>query len=105
MGGHTDLWDVLVRVTAEVRNSGDVYGSEVAQLYVGIPGAPMKQLRGFSKTEIQPGETAKVSFDLTRRDLSEWDVVAQQWRLQRGSYNIFVGASSRILPLEDQLTI
>lgn len=104
-GGTADLWDNLVIISADVKNSGSVAGAEVAQLYVGIPNGPVRQLRGFSKVLIQPGETETVTFPLTRRDLSEWDVVAQAWKLQSGDYKIFVGASSRILPLVGSLTI
>jgi beta-glucosidase len=104
-GGHDDLWDVLATVSAEVTNTGKVYGAEVAQLYVGIPGGPTKQLRGYEKVGLEPKQTANVKFDLTRRDLSEWDVVAQKWRLWEGDYAIWVGQSSRILPLKGTLTI
>lgn len=104
-GGAIDLWDIIATVSATVQNTGSVTGAEVAQLYVGIPDGPVKQLRGFSKVEIQPGESVTVSFDLTRRDLSTWDVVAQQWKLQSGNYNVYVGASSRILPLNGILSI
>lgn len=104
-GGATDLWSIITTVTAEVKNTGAADAAEVAQLYVGIPGGPIRQLRGFSKVLIPAGHTATVSFDLTRRDLSEWDVVAQQWKLQSGKYNIYVGASSRILPLSGTLII
>ena len=104
-GGAEDLWDVVATVNARVSNSGAVDGAEVAQLYVGIPGGPVRQLRGFEKVDIAPGSTVTVSFDLTRRDLSVWDVEAQKWKLQSGSYNIFVGASSRTLPLSGTLTI
>ena len=104
-GGAEDLWDVITTVTASVENTGAVDGAEVAQLYVGIPGGPVRQLRGFSKVYIRAGHTDTVSFDLTRRDLSMWDVVAQQWKLQRGKYYIYVGASSRILPLNGTLAI
>jgi beta-glucosidase len=104
-GGAQDLWDVLATVTADVTNTGSVDGAEVAQLYVGIPGGPAKQLRGYSKVNIAPGSTATVEFDLQRRDLSEWDVGAQAWKLQNGAYQIYVGASSRILPLTGTLTI
>lgn len=104
-GGAEDLWDVIATVNAEVTNTGPVDGIEVAQLYVGIPGGPVKQLRGFSKVDITPGATVSVEFDLLRRDLSEWDTVAQQWALQPGAFAIYVGASSRILPLEGTLTI
>lgn len=104
-GGQADLWDVLYRVTATVTNVGEVDGAEVAQLYVGIPGAPVMQLRGFAKVDVEPDTGVEVSFDLLRRDLSVWDAVAQKWLLQGGEYQVFVGASSRILPLTGSLSI
>jgi beta-glucosidase len=106
-GGQEDLWDVLVEVAADVTNTGQVDGAEVAQLYVGIPaeGAPVRQLRGFEKPFLNASATATVRFGLTRRDLSVWDVVAQKWRLVRGEYKIEVGGSSRNLPLVGNFTI
>lgn len=104
-GGHEDLWDVLATVTATVANTGSVSGAEVAQLYVGIPNAPVRQLRGFDKPVLDAGASATVSFALTRRDLSVWDTTAQEWLLQEGSYNIYVGSSSRTLPLTGTLSI
>jgi beta-glucosidase len=106
-GGQVDLWDIVAYVTAKVSNTGDVDGQEVAQLYVGIPGreTPVRQLRGFEKPLIHAGETAVVQFALTRKDLSVWDVVAQKWLLQSGSYAISVGSSSRDLPLTGTLLI
>lgn len=104
-GGHEDLWDILVTVSADVRNTGSVAGAEVAQLYVGIPNGPVRQLRGFAKPLLEAGESSTVHFDLTRRDLSTWDVVAQNWLLQEGEYRIYVGSSSRNLPLEEVLQI
>ncbi|KAI1380130.1 glycoside hydrolase family 3 protein [Hypoxylon crocopeplum] len=104
-GGHEDLWDVLAKVSATVTNTGSVAGAEVAQLYVGIPNGPVKQLRGFEKPILDPGESTVVEFELTRRDLSTWDVVAQNWLLQEGDYAISVGSSSRDLPLTGTLTV
>ncbi|KAH8433159.1 beta-glucosidase [Aspergillus melleus] len=104
-GGHPELWDTLFEVTASITNTGDVAGSEVAQLYVEIPNAPIRQLRGFDRVPLKVGETKQVTFLLTRRDLSIWDVVAQQWRLQAAEYNLFVGASSRILHLNGTLQV
>jgi beta-glucosidase len=92
-------------VSAEVSNSGPVPGAEVVQLYVRIPGGPIRQLRGFEKPYIKPGQKTRVNFELTRRDLSTWDVVAQKWLLQRGAYEIYVGSSSRELPLRSELVI
>ncbi|PNY23628.1 Beta-glucosidase [Tolypocladium capitatum] len=100
-GGQSDLWDVIVNVDVDVRNTGALIGAEVVQLYVGIPGGgPVRQLRGFEKMVLQPGEPRKLMFKLTRRDLSDWDTAAQKWRLQRGTYNVYVGNSSRNLPLQ-----
>ncbi|KAH6697136.1 beta-glucosidase [Plectosphaerella plurivora] len=104
-GGQRDLWDVLARVSANVRNTGSVDGAEVAQLYIGIPESPVRQLRGFEKPFLAAGETQTVTFELTRRDLSVWDVEKQQWRLQRGTYRIWVGGSSRDLPLDGKFDI
>ncbi|KAL5313201.1 hypothetical protein ACEPPN_018934 [Leptodophora sp. 'Broadleaf-Isolate-01'] len=98
-GGVEYLWDVITTTAADVKNTGAVDGVEAAQLYVGIPGSLIRQLWGFSKAYIRAGNTATVSFDLTRRDSSVWDVVAQQWKVQRDKYYIYVGASSRILHL------
>ncbi|KAH6969301.1 glycoside hydrolase superfamily [Fusarium avenaceum] len=106
-GGRSDLWDVVATVSANVTNTGDVNGKDVAQLYIGTPGAgaPVRQLRGFKKPTIKAGETVNVVFELTRRDLSVWDVTAQEWQLQKGNYAVSVGRSSRDLPLSGTLTI
>lgn len=106
-GGQTDLWDDLITVTADVTNSGAVDGMEVAQLYLGVPGddVPVRQLRGFEKPSIAAGATTTVEFVLQRRDLSVWDVVAQKWLLQAGEYQVYVGRSSRDLPLQGTFTI
>ncbi|XRM42326.1 hypothetical protein ABZX51_005549 [Aspergillus tubingensis] len=104
-GGNPRLWDELVTVTAEVQNSGSVDGAEVAQLYVGIPNGPVRQLRGFDKVLLSAGETAQVSFSLNRRDLSTWNVEAQQWQLQSGTYQVYVGRSSRDLPLTGEFSV
>ncbi|KUJ23645.1 putative beta-glucosidase M [Mollisia scopiformis] len=104
-GGIASLWDVVAQVTATITNTGSVDAAEIAQLYVGIPGGPVRQLRGFSKVDIPVGSNVTVEFDLLRRDLSEWGVTEQSWVLQSGSYPIYVGASSRDLPLVGTLTI
>ena len=104
-GGIPTLWDVLAQVHATVSNTGSVDAAEVAQLYVAIPGGPVRQLRGFSKVDIPAGSNVTVEFDLLRRDLSEWDIVQQSWVLQQASYPIYVGSSSRDLPLTGTLMI
>lgn len=104
-GGQTDLWDAIATVSVNIKNTGSVAGAEVAQLYIGIPGAPAKQLRGFEKPFLQPNETQSVTFHLTRRDLSVWSVERQKWQLQKGNYKFYVGSSSRRLPLNGTMDL
>ncbi|KAK4034854.1 putative beta-glucosidase M [Parachaetomium inaequale] len=109
-GGHPALWEVVALARCVVANTGEVDGAEIAQLYVGVPGAgvdsPVRQLRGFVKVgPLVPGQGREVVFELTRRDLSVWDVVAQKWRLRRGVYRVWVGASSRDLRGEGELVV
>ncbi|GFP52681.1 probable beta-glucosidase M [Trichoderma asperellum] len=104
-GGQTDLWDAIATVSVNVKNTGNFAGAEVAQLYIGIPGAPEKQLRGFEKPFLQPNQSETVTFHLTRRDLSVWSVERQKWQLQQGTYKFYVGSSSRRLPLNGTMNL
>lgn len=103
-GGNPRLFDNLATVSVTVRNTGSVSGQEVAQLYIGIPNGPVHQLRGFEKVSVDPGQSETVQFSLTRRDLSVWDTTAQQWLLQKGTYNVYAGSSSGDLPLKSTLS-
>ncbi|KAI1497586.1 glycoside hydrolase family 3 protein [Biscogniauxia marginata] len=86
-GGNPALWDVAYRITATVTNTGSstTKAKAVAQAYVQLPASagydvPALQLRDFAKTpELGPGESAEVEIRLTRRDVSVWDVAAQNW--------------------------
>ncbi|KAK4126918.1 glycoside hydrolase family 3 protein [Parathielavia appendiculata] len=109
-GGHPALWEVVAVVRCTVTNTGLVEGAEIAQLYIGVPGAgqdsPVRQLRGFVKVgPLVPGQGREAVFELTRRDLSVWDVVAQDWRLRRGAYEVWVGASSRDLRVSGRVVL
>jgi beta-glucosidase len=104
-GGLPSLWDVVATVTCTVSNTGSVAAAEVAQLYVNIPGGPAKVLRGFEKQLIEPKEQTQITFNLTRRDLSTWDVEKQNWGLQAGSYSLHVGKSVLDIQLTGSLTI
>jgi beta-glucosidase len=104
-GGIDSLWGEVARVRCTVENVGDVAAREVAQLYLGIPGGPEKVLRGFEKQLLVPGERAIFEFGLTRRDLSTWNVFEQNWELQRGDYQVFVGRSVVDVPLKGRFEI
>ncbi len=97
-----------VTVTARVRNTGSRAGAEVAQLYLGFPdgaGEPLRQLKGFSKVTLAPGQAKTVTFTLDARALSTWDPDRHSWTRVPGTYQIDVGASSRDLSLHAQAEI
>jgi beta-glucosidase len=100
----------LVRVSARVTNTGRVAGSEVAQLYLGDPaaaGEPPRQLKGFQKVTLGPGESATVHFTLGGHDLSYWDDAANGWVVADGRYQVYAGDSSALanLPLQGGFTV
>lgn len=104
-GGDAALWQTVAEVSCTITNTGSVAASEVAQLYIHIPGGPEKVLRGFTKTYLKPGASSQVRFPLTRKDLSEWNVVSQSWELQKGEYGIFVGKSVLDIQLTTSISI
>ncbi|CAI7609676.1 unnamed protein product [Penicillium bialowiezense] len=98
-GGAEELFESVGTISTLVKNSGGVLGSEVAQLYIGlpdsVPGTPPKQLRGFEKLSLYPLQSSMATFPLTRRDLSYWDVKKQKWVIPKGTFTVYVGSSSR----------
>ncbi len=90
------------RVTARVTNTGERAGAEVAQVYVSNPrstGEPPKQLKGFDKVDLRPGESKTVSVRLNRRSFATWSTRQHRWTVAPGRYVVRVGGSSRSLPL------
>ncbi|PGH20778.1 hypothetical protein AJ80_03405 [Polytolypa hystricis UAMH7299] len=102
-GGSASLYETVATVTATITNSGDVAAAEVAQLYLGLPSSapetPAKQLRGFQKVHLEPGQSATVQFPLRRKDLSYWDAQGKNWVIPSGAFAVHVGASSRDIRL------
>lgn len=106
-GGNPALYDVLFTVTAEISNTGKVVGDEVVQVYVSLggPGDAPKVLRQFDRLTINPGQSVTFSADLTRRDVSSWDTASQNWVITNYTKTVYVGASSRNLPLSQTLDL
>lgn len=105
-GGNAGLFDALYSVTAQVTNTGGLPGDEVPQLYVSLGGAdnPPRVLRGFDRLRgVAPGQTVVFSATLTRRDLSVWDTECQDWVVSDLPKTVYVGSSSRKLPLSAAL--
>lgn len=105
-GGNPGLYDVLYQVTATIANTGSLAGAEVPQLYVSLGGPydPKIVLRGFEKLSIQPNTSTTFTVDILRRDISNWDTVSQDWFISDYTKTVFVGSSSRNLPLSATLS-
>jgi beta-glucosidase len=97
-----------VLVKLDVKNTGKRKGAEVVQVYVQHPAAnnePPHQLRAFAKVELDPAETKSVSLLLDQRSFSVFDPAQHRWITPDGTYEIFVGTSSRDLPLHTHITV
>ena len=100
----------LVTVTATITNTGRVAGSDVAQLYLDLPavaGQPPRQLEGFQKVTLRPGQSATVRFKLNGHELSYWNDSANGWVVPVGQFGVDVGDSSALanLPLRGSFTV
>lgn len=89
-------------VTVPVSNTGSREGAEVVQLYVGDDKAsvlrPVKELKGFEKVTLAPGETRDVTFTVTPDMLAFFDADAHAWRTEPGTFTLYLGGSSALTP-------
>jgi beta-glucosidase len=87
-----------VAVTADVTNTGPVVGDEVVQLYIhqkaGSDSRPMRELKGFKRLTLKPGETKEVTFLLGPAELGHWSTNAGRWVQDAEAFDIWVGADS-----------
>ncbi len=92
-----------LEVCVDVTNTGSVPGKEVVQLYVGAPECgvfrPVRELKGFEKVELAPGETKTVTFTLDKRAFAYWNVKLHDWFVADGDYSVQIGRSSRDIVL------
>jgi beta-glucosidase len=99
----------ILTVTATVTNTGKRAGKAVAQLYVGDVEStvirPVRELKGFEKVLLQPGESRDVSFTLDKRSFAYWNKAIHDWHVETGAFTIEVGDSSRNLPLCAEVTV
>lgn len=91
-------------VTFNIKNTGKREGKEVAQLYVGLRGSevmrPEKELKGFSKVSLKPGETKQITIPFDDKTFRYFNVKTNKWEIEKGIYDIYVGSSSRDLLLQ-----
>ena len=90
----------MLGISIEIENTGERFGREIVQLYIAYPeighARPVKELRGFTKVPLQPGEAKTVIFDIDVKDAcGHYDARQKKWRVASGPYCFMVGASSR----------
>jgi beta-glucosidase len=98
-----------IEVSFDVTNTGKVAGKEIAQLYTRAHAPrlirPLRELKGFAKVNLDPGETKRVNIVIEARDLRYYDPDYGQWLLDAGKLSIEIGASSRDIRLEKTLDV
>lgn len=98
-----------IRVACTVKNTGSREGSEVVQVYVAGPKSsvprPVRELKGFAKVQLKPGENRKVEITLRPSALSFYDEKAKQWKAEAGEYGVLVGTSSRGIHLQSTVNV
>lgn len=96
-------------VTFKVRNTGSVAGAEISQLYVSDVEStiyrPVKELRAFAKTFLEPGEEKEVKLTLSKRAFAYYNVNINDWHVESGDFDILIGASSRDIRLEGKVNV
>jgi beta-glucosidase len=98
-----------VTVTVNVKNTGEMAGKEIVQLYVKDVESsvirPEKELKGFEKIELQPGEEKTVTFTLDKRAFAYYNVDLKDWHVESGEFEILIGKSSRDIVLKDSIYV
>ena len=101
--------ELAVTLRASVTNTGRRAGTEVVQVYVGDTEAsvarPLRELKGFVKVQLEPGETQQVSCLFDERTFAFWSTRFQQWVVESGEFMIAVGSSSRDLVATEMITL
>jgi beta-glucosidase len=98
-----------LNVSFDLRNIGKTAGAEVAELYIGENSPkverPIRELKGFRKSQLQPGQSTRITIPLNRRCFSYFDPATHRWVVDSGEYEISVGASSRDLRLKQNIEL
>jgi beta-glucosidase len=100
-----------LNVSVDVTNTGQMAGKEIVQLYTGakdkddrVIRAP-KELKGFEKVELKPGETKTVTFELDKSAFAYFSAKIHDWHVLTGAYRVMIGRSSRDIPLEGEINV
>nr|WP_197997949.1 glycoside hydrolase family 3 C-terminal domain-containing protein [Paenibacillus sp. CFBP 13594] len=98
-----------VNVHVRVTNTGDIAGKEIVQLYVRDVEStvirPVRELKGFAKVALEPGESKVVSFTLNKRSFAYYNVDMKDWHVETGEFEIQVGSSSRDIHVHTRVNV
>jgi beta-glucosidase len=98
-----------VEVSVNVKNTGAMAGKEIVQLYVRDVQSevirPVKELKGFAKVELQPGEERTVTFTLDKRSFAYYNVELKDWHVESGEFEIVIGRSSQDIALTETVHV
>lgn len=101
--------DQLLTVKVKIKNTGDVSGKEIVQLYVKDCESsvirPEKELKGFEKTYLLPGEVKQIVFKLDKRAFAYYDTDIGDWHVEYGKFDILIGSSSRDIRLSKSVFV
>jgi beta-glucosidase len=101
--------DENITVTVKIKNTGSMLGKEVVQLYVrdveSTMSRPEKELKGFEKVSLHPGEEKTVTFELGKRAFAYYNVKLKDWHVETGTFDILVGKSSRDILLKETVNV
>jgi len=109
LSGAVEQGDLAAQVSATVTNTGTVAGAEVVQVYVrdleASVARPVRELKGFAKVSLEPGESRQVTVTLDQRAFSFWSELLERWVVEAGEFAVEVGHHSRDLPLTGTVAI
>lgn len=96
-------------VSVKVRNTGERFGQEIVQLYIrDVESAvirPEKELKGFAKVALEPGEEKTVTFELDKRSFAYYNTELMDWHVETGEFQVLIGSSSRDIRLQASITV
>ena len=98
-----------ITVKVKVKNTGSIAGKEIIQLYIrDIESSvirPLKELKGFEKVELKPGEEKEVTFTLDKRSFAYYNVDIKDWHVESGDFEILIGKSSKEIVLKETVKV
>ncbi len=98
-----------INISLNIKNTGKMPGAEIVQLYLTDTQCtverPGKELKGFKKVFLKPGETSKVDFTIDKNSLGFYDIRTKSWIYEPGEFKVWIGSSSRDIKMQDKFIL